>query len=449
MRRTTSRSSPSAASSRIDTSAKARGGRVAVPAKMTSSIPAPRSDLALDSPIVQRSASSRLDLPQPFGPTTPVSPGSIWRSAGSTKLLNPAMRSRLICTRVGWRLCEGGASFGQKRGFTRRRGDAEVSGLAPQAVWFSGRSTRFEVGWREAAAPRLRHLRVSASPRDTLLDLLRARGLEQRFELTPTADVGLLAVDEERRRAGDGAVGALVLCLLGPAVDLAHVAEALHRLGFGDAALLGEVDQAHLLRHHLDRVDGLGGLQLLLLRGRHRLELVEEAFLRLVHLFEDREEGGLVGAIAEQRRRHVGCAVDQELPVFEADLAALHIVHQRFEAVAREGAADRAQARAIFDDLDRRVRVADDRAFRGARDDVGPVLARRCGDGGDGAGGRGGGAGAILRTGVERQRQDEQSGGEAGLHGVTLHHENHLRPLVRSTGARVFQSPGGCSVPST
>ncbi len=100
IRRTTSRSSaPSAAAASIssDTSAKSRGGRVVVPAKMTSSIPAPRSDLAEPSPIVQRSASRRFDLPQPLGPTTPVSPRSIGRSTGSTKLLNPAIRRRLIC----------------------------------------------------------------------------------------------------------------------------------------------------------------------------------------------------------------------------------------------------------------------------------------------------------------------------------------------------------------
>ena len=81
-------------SSRIETSAKSRGGRVAVPAKMTSSMPPPRSDLGLDSPIAQRIASSRLDLPQPLGPTTPVRPGSIRSSAGSTKLLKPLSFSR-------------------------------------------------------------------------------------------------------------------------------------------------------------------------------------------------------------------------------------------------------------------------------------------------------------------------------------------------------------------
>jgi hypothetical protein len=74
----------------------ARGGRDAVPAKITSSMPAPRIDLALLSPITQRMASNRLDLPQPFGPTMPVSPLSIRSSAGSTKLLKPTSFSFFI-----------------------------------------------------------------------------------------------------------------------------------------------------------------------------------------------------------------------------------------------------------------------------------------------------------------------------------------------------------------
>ena len=59
-------------------------------------MPPPRKDFGLDSPIVQRIASSRFDLPQPLGPTTPVRPGSILSSAGSTKLLKPLSLSRLI-----------------------------------------------------------------------------------------------------------------------------------------------------------------------------------------------------------------------------------------------------------------------------------------------------------------------------------------------------------------
>src|SRR5438445_91734 len=79
------------------TSAMLRAGRPAAPAKMTSSISPPRRRLAEVSPITQRSASTRFDLPQPFGPTMPVRPGSIASSAPSTKDLNPTRRSRSIC----------------------------------------------------------------------------------------------------------------------------------------------------------------------------------------------------------------------------------------------------------------------------------------------------------------------------------------------------------------
>ena len=57
-----------------DTSAKFLAERVAAPAKMTSSMPPPRIAVGLFSPITQRIASNRLDLPQPFGPTIPVNP---------------------------------------------------------------------------------------------------------------------------------------------------------------------------------------------------------------------------------------------------------------------------------------------------------------------------------------------------------------------------------------
>src|SRR3984885_6957128 len=50
--------------------------------------------------MTQRTASTRLDLPQPFGPTTPVSPGSMTKSVGSTKDLKPIRRSRVSFIRV-------------------------------------------------------------------------------------------------------------------------------------------------------------------------------------------------------------------------------------------------------------------------------------------------------------------------------------------------------------
>src|ERR1700760_86856 len=80
------------------TSAWLREGRLSAPAKITSSMPPARMALAELAPITQRRASSRLDLPQPFGPTIPVTPGSIRNSVGSTKDLKPERRSRWKCT---------------------------------------------------------------------------------------------------------------------------------------------------------------------------------------------------------------------------------------------------------------------------------------------------------------------------------------------------------------
>src|SRR5579884_3318075 len=75
-------------SMRIATSAWLRAGRCVEPERMTSSIDDARIDLKDDSPITHLIASTRFDFPQPFGPTTPVKPGS-------TKDLNPSSRSRV------------------------------------------------------------------------------------------------------------------------------------------------------------------------------------------------------------------------------------------------------------------------------------------------------------------------------------------------------------------
>src|ERR1044072_2968084 len=61
-------------------------------------MPPARIALAELAPITQRRASSRFDLPQPFGPTMPVSPGSIRNSVGSTKDLKPERRRGWNCT---------------------------------------------------------------------------------------------------------------------------------------------------------------------------------------------------------------------------------------------------------------------------------------------------------------------------------------------------------------
>ncbi len=81
------------------TSARPRALRPLVPAKMTSSILPPRSDLAPCSPITQDSASTTLDLPEPFGPTTQVMPGSKRRVVADAKDLKPRRVRLFRCTR--------------------------------------------------------------------------------------------------------------------------------------------------------------------------------------------------------------------------------------------------------------------------------------------------------------------------------------------------------------
>ena len=99
----------------IATSAVLRGGRLLVPEKITSSISAARIDLCEVSPITQRSASTRFDLPQPFGPTTPVRPGSIRKSVGSTKDLNPISRRRVSFISVRFRSVQASVPPGRIR----------------------------------------------------------------------------------------------------------------------------------------------------------------------------------------------------------------------------------------------------------------------------------------------------------------------------------------------
>src|SRR5580700_11028950 len=77
------------------TSALLRIGREPAPPKITSSMPEPRIEVGRFSPITQRNASSRFDLPQPLGPTMPVSPGSMKSSVGSTKDLKPLSLRRV------------------------------------------------------------------------------------------------------------------------------------------------------------------------------------------------------------------------------------------------------------------------------------------------------------------------------------------------------------------
>src|SRR3978361_1613199 len=80
------------------TSARPSGARPEVPAKMTSSILPPRSALAPCSPSTQAMASTTLDLPEPFGPTTQVMPGSSRSVVAEAKDLKPFTVRLLRCT---------------------------------------------------------------------------------------------------------------------------------------------------------------------------------------------------------------------------------------------------------------------------------------------------------------------------------------------------------------
>ena len=73
------------------TSAMPSGWRAWLPLKMTSSMDAPRRLLALCSPRTQEMASEMLLLPQPFGPTMPVTPPWKTSSCLSQKDLKPTI----------------------------------------------------------------------------------------------------------------------------------------------------------------------------------------------------------------------------------------------------------------------------------------------------------------------------------------------------------------------
>ncbi len=77
------------------TSARPSAGRVAVPAKITSSIFCERTALGDCAPSTQAMASTTLDLPDPFGPTTTVTPGSRTMFVESANDLKP-FRARLF-----------------------------------------------------------------------------------------------------------------------------------------------------------------------------------------------------------------------------------------------------------------------------------------------------------------------------------------------------------------
>jgi hypothetical protein len=59
--------------------------------------------------MAQRMASTTLDLPQPFGPTTPVTPSSKEKTTRSAKDLKPEISRRRIFMKAGGSAESGGA----------------------------------------------------------------------------------------------------------------------------------------------------------------------------------------------------------------------------------------------------------------------------------------------------------------------------------------------------
>src|SRR5271156_6551481 len=83
------------------TDANPSGLRSRVPAKMTSSILAPRKLLADCSPSTQLMASLRLDFPQPLGPTTAAIPEPAnFISVRSKNDLKPCISTRLSFSKI-------------------------------------------------------------------------------------------------------------------------------------------------------------------------------------------------------------------------------------------------------------------------------------------------------------------------------------------------------------
>ena len=82
------------------TSARPSAGRLAVPAKMTSSIFWLRTALGACAPSTHAMASTTLDLPLPLGPTTTVTPGSRSSVVVSANDLKPLRVSDLAGTCV-------------------------------------------------------------------------------------------------------------------------------------------------------------------------------------------------------------------------------------------------------------------------------------------------------------------------------------------------------------
>src|SRR5688572_26545083 len=148
-----------------DTSARPRAGRLADPAKMTSSIFCDRRLRGPWAPSTHATASTMFDLPLPLGPTTTVMPGSNSSVVVSAKDLNPLTVRDFRNTRAsGYRRRPAGPrtplhSVPGRRTLVRRPGTECVSDLALGAGE-RGAGTRLGAGDGAATAAAGRPLPV-------------------------------------------------------------------------------------------------------------------------------------------------------------------------------------------------------------------------------------------------------------------------------------------------
>src|SRR5262245_40791457 len=212
---------------------------------MTPSISAARIALCEASPMTQRSASTRFDLPQPLGPTMPVRPFSMGTSVGSTNDLKPMMRRRLSfipLLRCG--VSTTGAGAEAPRSAPRRHGHSpHFAGRMNQPVIPSNWGCRH---FPRRRAPRGRRAPPAGPPglRRQAKKPLSALEIGLEFLLEALDRQGarhLLAVDENRRRRVDAELGGGPLARLFDVVEQLLIRQALLKSLLGEARLLGDL----------------------------------------------------------------------------------------------------------------------------------------------------------------------------------------------------------------
>ncbi|EHJ60788.1 hypothetical protein NSU_2170 [Novosphingobium pentaromativorans US6-1] len=240
----------------------------------------------------------------------------------------------------------------------------------------------------------------------------RAGLLQLGFQLVPAHRTDRRAVDDERGRTGDVEFLRRLLGLVGKGLGLGGVGKAGLGLVECDPARGEEFGHARCLRDGRDllrRRHCADGLELVLAQ---RLHVLEHVGLPGPELFAERDHRLGRPASGQQRGRHV-VGVEHEVAQFVADAAAGDIVvAQLGEAFLGEFGAVRAAQRAIFDELDRCLGIAEAiAALVRLGDHVRPALAGGSGDRGDRLVRNR--RGLVLLVAAGGQAEGERSGNQA------------------------------------